>query len=117
MVIPVDLKDEFLSGLQYGRKLDAHHGLVDEMHQGFAQRIRNFDDVHAVIIGLRRTAHLVYGLVADDLTHGAGILVIGIVLRAVLVLIQLHPEIGELIGRIVGIRDGLGAGKALLVLI
>src|SRR5580658_7424692 len=70
-----------------------------------------------VVVGLRFAFHAVEHLVADNVGKGVAVLVVGVVFGAVLIFVELHPEVGQLVRRVVEIGDGLRAGEQQFVLI
>lgn len=117
VIIPVDLKNEFLTGLQDGGQLHAHHGLIDHVFQTGAHGIGDLCDIVAIVVVLLQQQAAVQPLVAHHARHSAAVLVVGIVLCAVLVLIQLQPKISELVGRVVEVGDRFRPHEPLLIFI
>ena len=117
MVVPVDLENELLTGLQDRGQFYTHHGLIDHVFQAGAQDVGDLCYVIAIVIVLFHERAAVQPLVAHHARHGTAVLVVGIVFPAVLILVQLQPQIGELVRRVVEVGDRFRPCEPLLVFI
>ncbi len=97
LIIPVTFKNEFLAGLQGRGQHHFHHRFVDGVTEWFAERIGEFGDIHTIPVIRFFFSHRIQHIVGGLLGHPVAGLVTGIVYGAVLVFVQLHPEIRQYI--------------------
>ena len=113
-VPPIDLETDRLSGHERLRQIDAHHGLVDRVRQRLSAEVGDLSDPEAAIEHIEHAhqaadAHAVAQRAGVDLARVA-------VLRAH-VLIELQPQVIQLVRALVVVGDRLAAGDLLFVVV
>ena len=112
IVPPFDGKHHLPTRLQWGWQVDSHHGLIDNVWQGFSLSVCNFFDIEStvkrvakVVIGKgRQLGYLVQRLAVFQKSWG---------IFFTDILVELYPQIRQRIGRIVGIGNGFFSVEAL----
>ena len=117
-VVPVDLEDEILARFQGLRQVDAHHRAVDHVLQRLAIGARQAADMEAALeVAAREDAAQAFELhrvvarrPGPCLARGRRGHAARVGIGLVDILVQLHPQVAERVGRLVVISDGAAAG-------
>lgn len=112
---PVDGKAETFTCFQGLRQIDTHHGFIDGHVKWIAGSILDGCDFQIVVIRMPEDS---FQLTKAHLRIDAGFGHFRRVrILASVILIELDPEVSQLIGRIVDVGDGFGAFDGLIVII
>ena len=103
-----------VAGLQGTRQINAHHRLVDGVVERFARGIHHLLDFESPVEGglqplqIAEVGSAVQGGLADF---------VAVAVQRADVLVQLNPNVAQLVRAVVGVGDGLGAVDALRLVV
>ncbi len=122
--LPFEREREARARLHRLRQVDAHHRLVDDVVQGTAGGVLDVGDLDAALEAAalegeadRVELHAFRAAFLPGVARRNGRDVAVVRIAAEHVLVQLHPQVGEGVGRIVVIGDGAGAADGALVFV
>jgi len=115
-ITPVDRNLRALTGFQRAGQINPHHGFDHGIRQRIVFAITDRSDLHTAVKGLFRQ-QLLHRLITDFAQVRTGIGQMRVRIKGKNIGIELHPEIAESIGRVIGIGNFLRADDFLKLVI